>query len=57
VKIGKTVQPEEGKLLAWNNRTPGGAVNGNTLHHGMKVRSGAKYIVTKWYRERPWVWA
>jgi prolyl 4-hydroxylase len=54
VRIGKTVQPEEGKLLAWNNRTPDGGVNGDTLHHGMKVRAGTKYIVTKWYRERPW---
>lgn len=52
--IGKTIQPEAGKLLAWNNLNPDGSVNGNTLHHGMKVRSGVKYIITKWYRERPW---
>lgn len=52
--IGKTVQPETGKLLAWNNLKADGSVNVNTLHHGMKVRSGTKYIVTKWYRERPW---
>ena len=33
--------------------------NGNvaTLHHGMKVRKGVKYVITKWYRERPWGWA
>jgi prolyl 4-hydroxylase len=54
--IDKTVQPETGKLLAWNNLTPDGQVNPNTLHHGMKVRSGTKYIVTKWFRERPWRW-
>jgi prolyl 4-hydroxylase len=52
--IGKTIQPETGKLLAWNNRKPDGAPNVNTLHHGMKVRSGVKYIITKWYREKPW---
>lgn len=52
--IGKTIQPEAGKLLAWNNLKTDGSVNANTLHHGMKVRSGTKYIVTKWYRERPW---
>ena len=22
--------------------------------HGMKVRKGVKYVITKWYRERPW---
>jgi prolyl 4-hydroxylase len=54
--IGKTVQPETGKLLAWNNLRPDGRVNVNTLHHGMKVRAGTKYIVTKWYREQPWTW-
>ncbi len=21
---------------------------------GMKVRSGVKYVITKWYRQRPW---
>ena len=53
--IDKTVQAEPGKLLAWSNLLPDGSVNPATLHHGMKVRSGTKYIVTKWYRERPWV--
>ncbi len=54
--IDKTIQPEPGKLLAWNNRLAGGAPNPATLHHGMKVRRGTKYIVTKWYRERVWGW-
>lgn len=52
--IDKTFQPDAGKLLCWNNRLPGGAVNPATLHHGMKVRKGVKYVITKWYRERPW---
>ncbi len=52
----KIHQPQTGKLLAWNNLTPAGEVNPATLHHGMKVRAGHKYIVTKWYRERPWPW-
>lgn len=51
--IAKTVQPETGKLLAWNNLLPDGRPNPATLHQGMKVRRGVKYIVTKWYRERP----
>lgn len=52
--IDKTFQPEAGKLLCWNNRLPGGEVNPATLHHGMKVRKGVKYVITKWYRERLW---
>jgi prolyl 4-hydroxylase len=52
--IDKIVQPETGKLLAWNNKRPDGTHNPATLHHGMKVRAGTKYIITKWFRERPW---
>jgi len=51
--IGKTIQPELGKLLAWNNLMPDGRPNPATLHQGMKVRRGVKYIITKWFRERP----
>ena len=54
--IGKTVQPQAGKLLCWNNRRADGSVNPNTLHHGMKVRKGTKYVITKWYREKAWGW-
>lgn len=49
--IGKTIQPETGKLVAWSNLLADGRPNPATLHQGMKVRRGTKYIVTKWYRE------
>jgi prolyl 4-hydroxylase len=52
--IDKTFQPKAGKLLCWNNRLPDGGVNPATLHHGMKVRKGVKYVITKWYREQEW---
>ena len=52
--IDKIVQPEMGKLLAWSNLRPDGRVNPSTLHHGMKVRAGTKYVITKWFRERVW---
>lgn len=52
--INKTVQPEPGKLLAWNNLLPNGEPNPATLHQGMKVRKGTKYVLTKWFRERRW---
>jgi prolyl 4-hydroxylase len=54
--IDKIVQPERGKLLAWNNRLADGTGNPASLHHGMKVRAGTKYVITRWYRERPWGW-
>ena len=54
--VKKTFQPEIGKLVCWNNARPDGSVNPSTMHHGMKVRKGVKYVITKWYRERPWPW-
>ena len=52
--IDKTIQPETGKLLAWNNLRADGSPNPSTIHQGMKVRAGVKYVITKWFRERPW---
>ncbi|HUD29463.1 MAG TPA: 2OG-Fe(II) oxygenase [Novosphingobium sp.] len=52
--IDKMIQPEAGKLVAWNNRRPDGSPNAATLHHAMKVRKGFKYVITQWYRERHW---
>jgi prolyl 4-hydroxylase len=52
--VDKIIQPETGKLVAWNNRRPDGSLNPATLHHGMKVRAGVKYVITKWFRELPW---
>jgi prolyl 4-hydroxylase len=54
--IDKIVQPERGKLIIWNNQRPDGRVNPASLHHGMKVRAGTKYVITRWYREKPWGW-
>ena len=53
-EVGKTFHPEQGRLLCWNNRYPDMSCNPATIHHAMKVRKGLKYVITKWYRERPW---
>lgn len=52
--VDKMIQPERGKLVAWNNLRPDGTPNRATLHTGMKVRAGVKMVITKWFRERPW---
>jgi prolyl 4-hydroxylase len=49
------VEPRPGRLLAWNNMALDGSPNPWTLHSGEPVIKGVKYIVTKWYRERPFV--
>jgi prolyl 4-hydroxylase len=47
--------PRAGNLLIWNNLNRDGAGNYYSIHQGMKVTAGVKYIITKWHRERPWV--
>ena len=52
--IGVRVAPRAGNLLAWNNLDAEVAPNMRLLHQGMPVIAGTKYVITKWYRERPW---
>ena len=51
---GIKVAPRPGNLLAWNNLDAKGEPNPYTLHQGCPVMAGAKYVITKWFRERPW---
>jgi prolyl 4-hydroxylase len=48
------VTPRQGNLLVWNNMDEYGQPNPYSIHSGMPVEAGVKYIITKWYRERPW---
>ncbi len=54
-QAGMRVAPKRGLLLAWNNMNPDGSPNVATLHEGMPVVKGTKYIVTKWFREASWL--
>ena len=54
-QAGIKVAPKRGLLLTWNNMSPDGSPNDKTLHEGMPVVAGVKYIVTKWFREGNWV--
>ena len=49
---GLEIEPTPGALLLWNNALPDGTPNEATLHAGLPVIAGSKYIVTKWYRTR-----
>ncbi|MBU7580369.1 MAG: 2OG-Fe(II) oxygenase [Porphyrobacter sp.] len=52
--LGIEIEPKPGVLLLWNNALPDGRPNEATLHAGLPVEAGAKYIITKWYRTRAW---
>ncbi|MFM6830341.1 MAG: 2OG-Fe(II) oxygenase, partial [Novosphingobium sp.] len=49
-----TIPPQPGALLIWNNMKPDGTPNPNSMHAGMPVVRGTKYVLTKWYRARQW---
>jgi len=51
---GVIIAPKAGNLVIWNNMDEYGAPNPGSLHQGMPVEQGVKYVLTKWYRERPW---
>jgi prolyl 4-hydroxylase len=52
--LGLRIEPRPGALLIWNNADENGVPNPWTLHAGMPVVRGVKYIFTKWYRTRRW---
>jgi len=54
VAAGIQIEPKRGVLLLWNNALPDGRPNDATLHAGLPVERGTKYIITKWYRTREW---
>lgn len=53
-QLGASVPPQQGVILAWNNVLADGTINQQTLHAGLPVRAGVKYIITKWFRTRRW---
>lgn len=53
-RVPLSVPPQSGALLVWNNMGRDGRPNPLSIHAGMPVERGVKYIVTKWYRIRPW---
>lgn len=52
--VGMKIQPKPGVLMIWNNAHRDGTPNVDTMHAGSPVVSGAKYVITRWYRTREW---
>lgn len=49
-----TIVPKQGMALCWNNLTPLGEPNQQTRHCGLPVIKGYKYIISAWFREKPY---
>ena len=51
LSINKSIRPRQGMAVVWNNLLPSGEVNPQTLHAGLPVLEGEKFVITKWFRE------
>ena len=45
------VDPKKGKLVLWDNIKDDGSLDYDSLHAGLPVKSGYKYIAVIWIRE------
>jgi len=48
--LGIKIKPKKGKLIIWNNTNDDGTVDYDSLHAGLPVKSGVKYIAVIWVR-------
>lgn len=56
-RLMKTVEPKQGRALLMHNCDPSGRPDPRTLHAGLPVVDGEKWLVTLWFRERPFTQA
>ncbi|CAG2141423.1 2OG-Fe(II) oxygenase [Cupriavidus plantarum] len=53
-KLGLEVAPVKGNAVFFSYQLPDGGLDDRTLHAGLPVESGEKWIATKWLREHPY---
>ncbi|ABF09970.1 prolyl 4-hydroxylase [Cupriavidus metallidurans] len=53
-RIGLEVAPVKGNAVLFSYGLPDGALDERTLHAGLPVEAGEKWIATKWLREHPY---
>ena len=53
-KLGLEVAPVKGNSVFFVYKRPDGTLDEDTLHAGLPVERGEKWIATKWLRERPY---
>jgi len=53
-RIGLDVAPVKGNAVLFSYKLPDGSLDERTLHAGLPVEAGEKWIATKWLREHPY---
>jgi prolyl 4-hydroxylase len=54
-KVNKTVIPELGKLIVWDNLKEDGSLDYDSFHAGLPVIEGQKWICIVWVRENKFI--
>ncbi len=49
--LGQTIKPQLGHVLRFDNVDGDGRINENSLHAGLPVKQGLKWICTLWIRQ------
>lgn len=55
-RIGVVVEPRRGKAVKFLNCDADGKPNPETLHAGLPVIRGEKWLATLWFWDRPFHW-
>jgi prolyl 4-hydroxylase len=53
--VGVSICPQPGMALLWYNLDREGKRHPLARHYGAQVIKGSKYVVTTWFRERPYL--
>ncbi len=48
------IEPRAGDAIIFDNLLPDGSPDANTLHAGLPVERGVKWLATLWFRQRPY---
>lgn len=51
IKSNRTIRPEVGKLIIWDNINPDGSNDDESYHAGLPVEYGTKYIAVIWIKK------
>ncbi len=54
-RVNIAVKPKRGNAILWYNTMPDGTLDDQSLHGGMPVLKGEKYVAVLWFREREFV--
>jgi prolyl 4-hydroxylase len=52
--LNVSIKPKSGNLVFFKNSDSDGNRNNNSLHKGAEVTKGTKWIVTLWFRSKPY---